>query len=318
MSDGRKVCLIVIYNHNYERNIPIIRRVYEKRFSRVYHVMPFYRGADPDVIGVYENSYQFSGYVAQAASRFVDSSFSHYFFVADDVMLPPDINEDNIYDRMHLDEHTGFLPIIRPIDAEALVKWPFAIATYMHFLSGGNACEWQRFLPAADDAQRVLEKHGVGFEWAVTMRQFKMAQHLVRPVCASPYLCQRIPFLGWIVNLFGAFKSGEKAYPLVHGFSDVMAVPADAIAQFVHMCGVFAAARVFVEVAMPMSLLFSCDKVVTLKDLGLRGVDGNKGADDRMQVGERYGFDYRRLQDGYPKNCLFVHPVKLSKWKNLP
>jgi hypothetical protein len=35
--------------------LPVLRELYGPRFSKVRFVMPFYRGSDADVIGVYES-----------------------------------------------------------------------------------------------------------------------------------------------------------------------------------------------------------------------------------------------------------------------
>ncbi len=111
---------------------------------------------------------------------------------------------------------------------------------------------------------------------------------------------------------------GQKAYPLVHGFSDLTVVPGAAIKDFLHYCGVFAACRVFVEAAIPMALLFCCKNVNTLKKLNLDGLTGNAGKNDRDGYAGRYHFDYRELVGCFPKSHLYVHPVKLSQWRNLP
>lgn len=54
-----KVALLVIYNHRYDKNIVRVKQIYAKRFSYIYHVMPFYDGNDLDVIPVFESSYCF-------------------------------------------------------------------------------------------------------------------------------------------------------------------------------------------------------------------------------------------------------------------
>ena len=41
-----KVALLVIYNHRYDKNIVRVKQIYAKRFSYIYHVMPFYDGND--------------------------------------------------------------------------------------------------------------------------------------------------------------------------------------------------------------------------------------------------------------------------------
>lgn len=83
-----EVCLLVIYNHRYDANISKINRIYEGRFSKVYHVMPFYEGDEPNVITVYESSFCFEGYLAQALLQ-IPEEYSYYFYVADDIVLNP-------------------------------------------------------------------------------------------------------------------------------------------------------------------------------------------------------------------------------------
>jgi hypothetical protein len=39
-----KVALLVIYNHRYDKNITRVEALYKKRFSHIYHVVPFYDG----------------------------------------------------------------------------------------------------------------------------------------------------------------------------------------------------------------------------------------------------------------------------------
>lgn len=67
-----KVALLVVYNHRYDKNIARMRELYAKRFSHIYHIMPFYDGQKQDVIPVYESSYCFSGYLSQAYTHIGD------------------------------------------------------------------------------------------------------------------------------------------------------------------------------------------------------------------------------------------------------
>ena len=76
-----KTALLVVYNHRFDKNIGRIRELYANRFSYVYHVMPFYDGNEPDVIPVFDSSYCFSGYIAQAYSHLRNDGFTHFFIV---------------------------------------------------------------------------------------------------------------------------------------------------------------------------------------------------------------------------------------------
>ena len=61
----KRIALVVIYNHRFDGNISIVEDLYRERFSNIFHLVPFYDGDRPDVIPVYENSFQFQGYIAQ-------------------------------------------------------------------------------------------------------------------------------------------------------------------------------------------------------------------------------------------------------------
>jgi hypothetical protein len=104
---GNTVILVVIYNHKYDKNIDIVENLYCKRFSTIYHIVPFYTGDKPNVIPVYENSIYFEGYIAQAYSHFFHPEAAHYFFVADDMILNPNINETNYADFFNLTDEIG-------------------------------------------------------------------------------------------------------------------------------------------------------------------------------------------------------------------
>ena len=45
-----RVALIIIYNHQYNKNIDILERIYNGRFSNIYHLVPFYNGEKQNVI----------------------------------------------------------------------------------------------------------------------------------------------------------------------------------------------------------------------------------------------------------------------------
>lgn len=51
-----KIALMVIYNHRYDNNIPIIEDLYNNKFSHIYHIVPFYDGDKRNVISVYDSS----------------------------------------------------------------------------------------------------------------------------------------------------------------------------------------------------------------------------------------------------------------------
>lgn len=98
-----KVGLLIIYNHRYDKNIPRLEEIYRKRFSHIFHIVPFYDGKQENVISVYESSYYFSGYISQTYAHLKDSGFTHFFVVADDMIINPNLNENNLWLQMGID-----------------------------------------------------------------------------------------------------------------------------------------------------------------------------------------------------------------------
>ena len=307
-----KICLAIIYNHNFERNIPVLNRIYAGRFSCVYHIMPFYRGDDPHVIGVYESSFQFSGYITQASDVLMRENADYYFFVADDMVINPRLNEDNILFEIGLaKEPAGFIDSIRVLDDDHFALWDWGWKSVVNLISKSNACEGLKHLPSLSEARTAFERNGLDWRNGLSA---KLAEFIYK----LHYKSQRCPLIGIALKLRRFLRSTDKCYPLATGYSDLVAVPSDAFRDFCHYCGILAAQRVFVENAIPTALAFSCSRIVTSEDAGFkseRGVD-NYAARERFE--KLHKSSYRSLVENFPPDYLFIHPVKLSKWRDLP
>lgn len=109
-----KVCLLIIYNHRYDANIEKLERIYQSRFSDICHIVPFYDGTKKNVIPVYECSFRFEGYVAQAL-KYINNSYEHYFSVADDAILNPAINEKNYREWFDLTDRSAFITFTKSL-----------------------------------------------------------------------------------------------------------------------------------------------------------------------------------------------------------
>jgi sulfur relay (sulfurtransferase) DsrF/TusC family protein len=71
--------------------------------------------------------------------------------------------------------------------------------------------------------------------------------------------------------------------------------------------------NVFAEVAVPTALAFASERINTERDLDMKGVE----VWDKQQVeafGEEHGYEIHTLLSRFPKDRLYIHPVKLSKW----
>lgn len=92
--------------------------MYSKRFSNIRFIVPFYEGDDTNVIGVYESSYQFQGYIAQAREALEDIDCTHFVFIGDDLVLNPYINEKNILESLSISNNDeaylgSYVPLVK-------------------------------------------------------------------------------------------------------------------------------------------------------------------------------------------------------------
>ncbi len=178
------VALIIVFNHKYDKNIDILEKIYHKRFSNIYYLVPFYNGDKPNVISVYENSYYFQGYFVQGFKQYFQEKYLHYFFVADDMIINPSINEDNYTEYFHLKDSTSFIPEIHSLDNindNILYCSPATINDGIAKLRKKNVKKWNwcrvleaynynpkksgvesvNELPEYDEALKLLNMHGI-------------------------------------------------------------------------------------------------------------------------------------------------------------
>ncbi len=99
---------------------------------------------------------------------------------------------------------------------------------------------------------------------------------------------------------------------MIAGYADFVIVPAEAIAGFCHYCGVFAAAGLYVELAVPTALALSCKKIICEKDTKWKGIE--YWAREIDDFGRSRDYSIKKLYEGFTPEQLYVHPVKLSKW----
>ena len=325
MSD--KVALVIIFNHRYDKNIAVLEELYRGRFATIYYLVPFYDGDHPGVIPVYENSYRYQGYIAQAFRSFFDDAFQHYLFVADDLLLHPDVNESNYQEHFGLDPEASFLPEpfaahdlrnnqtlrfeeYRDKGATRFYWWRLIdLAKYRHRVEGlENAAE----MPTYQEAETRLEEHGY------TMRSLTFTDLYgpFPPVPGNDGRWRRIfRYLKWLRHYRTEYPLD---YPAVASFSDIVIVSRQAIRKFAHYCGAFAANGLFVEFAIPTALLLATTRVVTEPMLRKRGdihwsytqAEANRFA----KAMEPYGNKLHRLMAGFPADKLYLHPIKLSRW----
>lgn len=297
----QSVALVVIYNHKYDRNIDIVERIYGARFSNIFHLVPFYTGTKKNVVAVYENSYYFHGYVAQGYRHF-RGDYRHYFFIADDMILNPIIDETNYAALFKLDDDAGFIPELDPMPAPA---WPHnrSAVTFDPFKPG---VEVRNELPTADEARAVVSKLGV-VNGAYPLKRTYFwnddfsAKNIVRQTIRYAY----DKFL-----LKTAYDRSK--YPFVRSYSDIFIVPSKQADTCFHYFGVFAATDLWVELAIPTAMALSVQRIVVQSQLQFQGRPLWSAEDYRLF--ERFGYRLKALLENFPEDYIYLHPVKLSKW----
>ncbi len=299
MAPDFRFCLVVVFNHRFEGNLPLLRTLYRGRFSTVRFLVPFYRGEDPDVVPVFESSATFQGYFAQAQRQLAAEGVSHYVFVADDLLLNPAIHEGNLHLYFHLRPGGGYTKYLEPFSS--------LTSRWTHFNRTLRALRFDEFvnaraeLPSRAEAAARLAAHGLTVQ-PLGWRNLETApgpwRHRVKE---------------WL-TAFWLLRRRQEVYPLLMGYADLLVVPAAAMPEFCHLCGVFAAMGIFVECAAVTALALAAEHLSLERDLDERGLELWSDA-DRQTFWESHRGRLSDLLENFPVHTLYVHPVKLPHWQ---
>ncbi len=329
MSD--KVALIFIFNHRYDKNIPVLEKLYNSRFSNIYYLVPFYNGDHPNVIPVYENSFYFQGYIAQGLKLYFSEKYEHYIFIGDDLVLNPAINENNYKEYFHLSAKASFIPEIfhlhnltnnDTLRFEKFKKSPgspdkyywWRIREVINYSHPKNGTEASNEMPSYSEAETTLKKHGI----TIKPLSYQDIRGGIFPLSLNDHQ-HRVHVTKYLYHLNPLKKQYPLSYPMVGSYSDLVIVSQASIKNFCHYCGVFAANELFVEFAIPTALLLAAEEVVTEPQLGRRGdiywTYSKEEADNYEKQMQLYHYNLEELISNFPTEKLYIHPVKLSKWK---
>ncbi len=320
----KKIALLVVYNHRFDNNIPVIERMYRDRFTYIYHIMPFYNGAKDNVIPVYENSYFYEGYIAQAYSHLKGKGFTHFFTIADDMIINPSINENSLFEVTGIPEDYCFIPGFFRLQKEKDIGLVYRLCYYYRNKLAG--IDTTNVIPTVDEALNCFKELGLSTE-PLRMKDIDVPFKLK----LGMYVNKVESFIKSIFYRHSITDNYSK-YPLVMSWSDINIVTADVMSRFANYCGYFAATHLFVEVAIPTALAYSTTKIVQEKDIKLKvqmldhpGYSalfkgGNREdmfqeQQNTIKFLEGLNYNVKRLMENYPKNLFCIHPVKLSKWK---
>lgn len=312
-----KVCALFMFNHRFEKVLPLLDRIYGERFTHRHVLMPFAKQPGPGMSRIYELGRNFSGHIAQGARDFMRDDFTHYVIIPDDLLLHPSINENNILEKLGLDFDEAYINNIIAADA---LRW-----TWEH--SGDAAASFERFaktidlkgiLPPADEAKKRFEAMGITFPQpgpSGIVNRLKAHRQLLRQSL-------------WCYFSAATLRGKAAPYPLLSGYSDFFVVPAGAMEAFVQYCAVFSALNIFAEVAVPTALALATDRIHTELQLNSHFRDADaKPSDPAALRGVAFwegleaspyapllakGLD--EIMAGFPDDVLYFHPIKLSQY----
>jgi hypothetical protein len=314
-------CLCIVFNHPFPENIPLLERIYRKRFKKLKFIIPFYRDVDnDDVITVYRGSYHHQGFATDAWHKLKGISCSHFIFLQDDVFLNPLLHSDNVLEHLGVGAKDGFINQIGSLRFDAGswhwilgIVWKYFYPRNMLSGSGVDSLETLfRYFPPIEEANRIMEHYGVG-KPAVWCNQDSLREGSI--VLDIPYFATRdrtlVRGLNRIIvaSLFDTAAEKrliEFPYPLALSAwgADFFVVPKDNFDTYQHYCGILAAACIFAEVSVPTALILACDNVVTAAN--------RPGAFEWIWTPDRNDLGGQLIERLSDPNLIAVHPVKLS------
>jgi hypothetical protein len=319
-----KVVLVILFNHRFDGNLDKLRQIYADRFTHLFFIVPFYSGDDQDVIAVFENSFYFQGYLAQALPRIQNDKFTHYLVIGDDLLLHPGINEHTYGDYFKLGPQTGFIPDVfllhdrhnprRLLRKENYWYWnPASVA----FTTDQKGIEVVNELPRPDEARNLLSRHGYDFQPELAKDMLKHYYPILgsgKAETFTRYVLEiiRCAVFNWKLN---RIERRTIAYPMVASYADIVIIPHVGVKKFCHYSGVFAALNLFVEIALPTALLFSVDSIRQEKDLNKSGSTSWSPL-DCAALEQKFKLNIADLLAAFPDETLYMHPIKLSRWHN--
>jgi hypothetical protein len=319
------ICLIVVFNHRFDKNLPLLRKYYERKFTTIRFLMPFadeLENNESDVISVHYSSYLYQGFFGEARRRLEQIECDGYVVVGDDLLLNPSLDQNNLHAKMGLSPGDAYTKSLASL-FEAPLSWSRTRTTYRALFADG--LEWQRLLPDREEAMERSNRYGI--------TQRPLGFRNLSPLFSKIGLSSLGTAFAWFaerqhsLRLFSSYTQ-EVPYPLFYGYSDFLILPKAGWDRFARYCEATAAMQLFVEAAIPLAMVLAYDRVQTELEYGelfdaphpkrrmrLRGIELQWQDSDRIDFENKYGLSLTRLIKDFPEDVLYFHPVKLSKWK---
>jgi hypothetical protein len=320
-----KLCLVIVFNHRFDKNLPILRKYYGSKFSEIRFLMPFaddLEESETDVISVHFSSYLYQGFFGEARKKLGQIDCDGYVVVGDDLLLNPSLHQENLHQKMELPRGDAYTKSLASL-YDAPLSWSRNRITYRALFADG--LEWHRLLPNREDALKRSNQYGI--------KHTPLGLKNLLPLCSKSGLSSLGTAVAWFTErqhsrrLFSIFTQ-EVPYPLFYGYSDFLVLPKAGWNDFAKYCEATAAMQLFVEAAIPLAMVLAYDHVQTELEYGelfdapnpkrrmkLRGIELQWQDSDRIDFENQYGLSLTRLMQDFPEDVLYYHPVKLSKWK---
>lgn len=258
-------------------------------------------GGKTDVISVYDSSYYFQGFITQAYARLMEMDVEYFLFIADDLMIHPEIDEWNAAQKLGLSkEKEIFCFNLSELNQRESFEWTSMRGSSEPFVRPGM--EWHNELPFKEDAFALF-------------REFMGKEY---PRVYNEEFFQECTYSEEEREAFYRSNGStwEVPYPMARGYSDIFAVKKSSLGKVAHMFGIFAAMNMFVEIAMPTAM------VLTVKRGNVSFVECSEFTSEMvlwketeiLNVEREYENNISNLLNRFPEGCLCIHPVKLSRW----
>lgn len=302
-----KTGLVIIFNHPYAKNLEKLRFIYGKRFSVLRFLMPFYDGNEPDVIPVFEAGDYFHGFFHQAQDLLLGLDCDGFLFIGDDLIIHPGIDETNAEQYLHVENSDVGICETEMINREDGFSWIHARSATTPFVM--NTINWRDVLPLYEEAME------------------RFATYFGRPY---PEIFDDVFFKGrltdetddawkhWLQRFFEwNGKTFDIHYPMAFGYSDILYIRKSSYKRISWLCAVLAPMRVFVEIAIPTTIILTTpkDRVTLFSDYYSQDACHTLwDHEEKEKIETDYGRSWNNLVSNWPDEWFFVHPVKLSRW----
>jgi hypothetical protein len=276
-----------------------LKKIYAKNWSLIRFLVPFYDGDDESVIPVYESSFQFQGFIAQAREKLLQTNADYYFFISDDLILNPVLNKNNYLKELNLQNGDSLMTEITPLN-ETMWMQSRIYDTIVSFKYQYHTL-YKEELKSPQEAFLTAKQYGLD--------NFELSLEYKRKIpCKKEFLELTGPraWYRWI-------KTKQLPYPLLGGYSDWFIISGRDFKKVSQKLGVTAAMGLFVEIAIPTILLQYCEKVKTLADTEYEnGAIWDKTVIEELE--KKYSNNLNQLLQDFPEKKLYLHPIKLSGW----